>query len=327
MAERRYLDAIHDALQEEMTLDERVIVLGEDVGLKGGVFGVTDGLFGQFGGDRVIDTPISESMIIGVSFGMAANGLVPVPEIQFADFIHPAFNQILSEVARVRYRSNNDYGCQMTIRVPWGGGVHGALYHSQSIEAFYAHIPGLKVVVPSTPADAKGLLKAAIRDPDPVLYLEHKKLYRLVRGEIPDGDVTVPIGPAAVRRPGRDLSIFAYGLMTREALAAADLLSHDGIEAEVVDLRTLRPLDKTTVLESVARTSRALVVHEDNRFGGFGAEIIATIAEEAFAHLDAPPTRFCGPDVPGVPFAQPFEEWFMPNPDRIAKAARAVVSY
>lgn len=327
MAELRYLDAIHNALLEEMTRDARVVILGEDVGRKGGVFGVTEGLFERFGGERVVDTPLAESMIIGVSFGMAVNGLVPVPEIQFADFIHPAFNQILSEVARVRYRSNNDYGCPMTIRVPWGGGVHGALYHSQSIEAFYAHIPGLKVVAPYTPADAKGLLQSAIRDPDPVLYLEHKKLYRLVRGEVPESDGLVPIGPAAVRRPGRDLSIFAYGLMTREALAAAELLSREGIEAEVVDLRTLRPLDRTTILESVARTNRALVVHEDNRFGGFGAEIIATIAEEGFANLDAPPTRCCGPDVPGVPFAGPFEDWFMPNPETIAAAARSVVSF
>jgi 2-oxoisovalerate dehydrogenase E1 component beta subunit len=327
MADKRYLDAIRDALHEEMARDERVIVLGEDVGRKGGVFGVTDGLFEAFGEDRVLDTPLAESMIIGVSVGMAANGMIPVPEIQFADFIHPAFDQIVSEVARMRYRSNNDYGCPMTIRVPYGGGVHGALYHSQSIEAFYAHVPGLKVVTPYTPADAKGLLKAAIRDHDPVLYLEHKKLYRLIHGEVPDGDVTVPIGPAAVRRQGRDLSIFAYGLMMHEALAAADLLSREGVEAEVVDLRTLRPLDTRTIVESVAKTNRALVVHEDNRFGGFGAEIVATIAEAAFSHLDAPPARLCGPDVPGVPFAHAFEEWFMPNAEKIAAAARALAAY
>jgi 2-oxoisovalerate dehydrogenase E1 component beta subunit len=327
MAEQRYLDAIHDALEEEMARDERIIVLGEDVGVKGGVFGVTDGLFARFGEDRVVDTPLAESMIIGVAFGMAVNGLVPVPEIQFADFIHPAFDQILSEVARVRYRSNNDFGCPMTIRAPYGGGVHGALYHSQSIEAFYAHIPGLKVVTPSTPADAKGLLKSAIRDPDPVLYLEHKKIYRSIRGEVPDGDVTVPIGPAVIRRAGRDLSVFAYGLMTHESLAAAEVLSREGIEAEVVDLRTLRPLDTETILESVARTSRALVVHEDNRFGGFGAEIVATIAEQGFQHLDAPPSRLCGPDVPAVPFNPVLEHWFMPNAEKIAAAARAVVSY
>jgi len=327
MADKRYLDAIHDALHEELARDERVIVLGEDVGRKGGVFGVTDGLFEAYGEDRVVDTPLAESMIIGVAFGMAANGLVPVPEIQFADFIHPAFDQILSEVARMRYRSNNDYGCPMTIRVPYGGGVHGGLYHSQSIEAFYAHIPGLKVVTPSTPADAKGMLKAAIRDTDPVLYLEHKKLYRSIHSEVPDGDVLVPIGPAVVRRPGRDLSVFAYGLMVHEALAAADALSREGIEAEVVDLRTRRPLDTRTMLDSVARTSRALVVHEDNRFGGFGAEIVATIAEEGFRHLDAPPTRLCGPDVPAAPFSPVLEEWFMPNAEKIAAAARSLASY
>ncbi len=327
MADKRFIDAIHDALHEEMARDERVVVLGEDVGPKGGVFGVTDGLYEAFGEARVLDTPLAESMIIGVAVGMAVGGLVPVPEIQFADFIHPAFDQIVSEAARLRYRSQNDFGCPMTIRAPFGGGVHGALYHSQSIEAFYAHVPGLKVVVPYTPADAKGLLKSAIRDPDPVLYLEHKKMYRLVRGEVPGGDHTVPIGPAAVRRPGRDLSIFAYGLMVHEALAAADVLAREGVEAEVVDVRTLRPLDTRTILDSVARTSRALVVHEDNRFGGFGAEIAATIAEEGFAHLDAPPTRLAGPDVPAVPFSPPLEDWFMVDAEKIAAAARRLVAY
>jgi 2-oxoisovalerate dehydrogenase E1 component beta subunit len=327
MADKRFIDAIHDALHEEMARDERIVILGEDVGRKGGVFGVTDGLYDTFGEARVIDTPLAESGIIGISIGMAVNGLIPVPEIQFADFIHPAFDQIVSEAARLRYRSNNDFGCPMTIRVPYGGGVHGALYHSQSIEAFYAHVPGLKVVVPYTPADAKGLLKSAIRDPDPVIYLEHKKMYRMVRGEVPDGDGTVPIGPAEVRRRGRDLSIFAYGLMVHESLQAADTLSAEGIDAEVVDVRTLRPLDTGTILESVARTSRALIVHEDTRFGGFGAEIAATIAEQGFAHLDAPPTRLGGPEVPGVPFSPLLEEWFMITADKIAAAARGLVSY
>ena len=327
MADKRFLDAIHDALHEEMARDERIVVLGEDVGRKGGVFGVTDGLYDAFGEARVIDTPLAESGIVGISIGMAVNGLIPVPEIQFADFIHPAFDQIVSEAARLRYRSNNDFGCPMTIRVPYGGGVHGALYHSQSIEAFYTHVPGLKVVVPSTPADAKGLLKSAIRDPDPVIYLEHKKMYRLVRGEVPDGDGAVPIGPADVRRRGGDLSIFAYGLMVHESLQAADMLRAGGIDAEVVDVRTLRPLDTATILDSVARTSRALIVHEDNRFGGFGAEIAATIAEQGFAHLDAPPTRLGGPEVPGVPFSPLLEEWFMITADKIAAAARGLVSY
>jgi 2-oxoisovalerate dehydrogenase E1 component beta subunit len=327
MPEQRYLEAIRDALYEEMARDERVVILGEDVGPKGGVFGVTEGLYAAFGEARVLDTPLAESCIVGVSIGMAANGLIPVPEIQFADFIHPAFDQLVSEAARMRYRSNNDFGCPITVRVPYGGGVHGALYHSQSVEAFYAHVPGLKVVAPSTPADAKGLLKAAIRDPDPVLYLEHKKLYRLVRGDVPQGDHLVPIGPAEIRRPGRDLSIFAYGLMLQEALQAAELLSREGVEAEVVDVRTLRPLDTATLLESVARTNRALIVHEDNRFGGFGAELAATIAEEGFRFLDAPPTRVCGPDVPGVPYSPPLEEWFMVNAEKIASAARRLVAY
>ncbi len=327
MADKRFLDAIHDALHEEMGRDGSIVLLGEDVGIKGGVFGVTEGLYERFGEARVIDTPLAESCIIGVSIGMAVNGLRPVAEIQFADFIHPAFDQIVSEAARLRFRSKNDFGCPMVIRTPFGGGVHGALYHSQCIEAFYAHVPGLKVVVPYTPADAKGLLKAAIRDHDPILFLEHKKMYRSVRGEVPEGDFTVPIGPAEVRRSGRDLSIFSYGLMTHESLQAAEQLARDGIEAEVVDLRTLRPLDTETILNSVARTSRALIVHEDNRFGGFGAEIAATIAEEGFRSLDAPPTRLCGPDVPAVPFSQPFEEWFMISADKIAHAARQLIAY
>jgi 2-oxoisovalerate dehydrogenase E1 component beta subunit len=327
VADKRFLDAIHDALHEEMARDASVVVLGEDVGRKGGVFGVTEGLHEAFGDERVIDTPLAESGIVGVAIGMSVNGLRPVAEIQFADFIHPAFDQILSEAARLRYRSNNDFGCPIVIRTPFGGGVHGALYHSQSIEAFYAHIPGIKVVVPYTPADAKGLLRSAIRDPDPVLFLEHKKMYRSVRGEVPEGEYTVPIGPAVVRRAGRDLSIFAYGLMTHEALQAAGQLAHEGIEAEVVDVRTLRPLDTKTILDSVARTSRALIVHEDNRFGGFGAEIAATVAEEGFRHLDAPPTRLCGPDIPAVPFSQPFEDWFMISAEKIVHAARALVAY
>jgi 2-oxoisovalerate dehydrogenase E1 component beta subunit len=327
VADKRYLDAIHDALHEEMARDASVVVLGEDVGRKGGVFGVTDGLYEVFGEARVIDSPLAESCIVGVAIGMSVNGLRPVAEIQFADFIHPAFDQILSEAARLRYRSKNDFGCPIVIRAPFGGGVHGALYHSQSIEAFYAHIPGIKVVAPYTPADAKGLLKAAIRDPDPVLFLEHKKMYRSVRGEVPDTEFTVPIGPAAVRRPGRDLSIFAYGLMTHEALQAADHLAQEGVEAEVVDVRTLRPLDTKTILESVGRTNRALIVHEDNRFGGFGAEIAATIAEEGFRHLDAPPTRLGGPDVPAVPFSHPFEDWFMISAAKIAHADRALIAY
>jgi 2-oxoisovalerate dehydrogenase E1 component beta subunit len=327
MAELRLIDAINRALHEEMERDERVLVLGEDVGRKGGVFGATEGLYDRFGGERVIDTPLAESSIVGVAVGMAANGLLPVAEIQFADFIFPAMNQIVSEAARMRYRSNGAFGCPLVIRAPYGGGVHGALYHSQSVEAFFAHVPGLKVVVPYHPADAKGLLKASIRDPDPVLFFEHKKLYRMVRGEVPEGDYTVPLGRAVVRREGKDLSVFAYGLMLHEALAAAEEVAKEGIDAEVVDLRTLRPLDKETVLSSVRKTNRALIVYEDNGFLGYGAELAAIIAEEAFFDLDAPIMRVTGPEVPAVPYSPPLEHWFMPDSRRIAEAMRRLAQY
>jgi 2-oxoisovalerate dehydrogenase E1 component beta subunit len=297
------------------------------VGKKGGVFLATDGLFDEFGGERVLDTPLSESMIVGASIGAALNGLRPVPEIQFADFIWPAFNQILSEAARMRFRSNGAFSCPMTIRAPYGGGVHGALYHSQSVEAFFAHIPGLKVVIPSTPHDARGLLRSAIRDDDPVLFFEHKKMYRSVRGEVPDGDYTVPLGQAKVTREGSDVTVVGYGLMAHYALEAAELLEGDGVSVEVVDLRTLRPLDGRTVLESVRKTGKCVVVYEDNRFGGYGAEIAAMIAEEAFDHLDGPIVRVTGPDVPGVPYNHVLEDWYMPSPDRIADAVRRLASY
>ncbi|MDQ7827756.1 MAG: alpha-ketoacid dehydrogenase subunit beta [Armatimonadota bacterium] len=327
MPELRYVDALNQAHHEEMARDERVVVLGEDVGRKGGVFGVTMGLYERFGEDRVIDSPLAESSIAGVAIGMAANGLLPIAEFQFADFIHPAFNQIVSEAARMRYRSNNGYGCPVVFRAPYGGSHGTALYHSQSVEAFYAHVPGLKVVAPYTPADAKGMLKAAVRDPDPVLFLEHKRMYRIVRGEVPEGDYVVPLGPAAVRRQGRDLSVFAFGWMLHEALAAAEEVAAEGIEAEVVDLRCLRPLDRETILASVAKTSRALIVYEDNRFMGIGAEIAALIAEEAFESLDAPVMRLGGPDVPGIPFSKPLEEWFTIDRAKIAAAMRRLAAY
>ncbi|MEJ7752625.1 MAG: alpha-ketoacid dehydrogenase subunit beta [Candidatus Limnocylindrales bacterium] len=327
MAVMTYIEAIRSTLQDEMRRDETIIVLGEDVGKKGGVFLATDGLFDEFGGERVLDTPLSESMIIGASIGAALNGLRPVPEIQFADFIMPAFNQIVSEAARMRYRSNGTFTCPMTIRAPYGGGVHGALYHSQSVEAFFAHVPGLKVVIPSTPYDARGLLRSSIRDEDPVLFFEHKKMYRSVRGEVPDSDYSIPLGEAKVVREGSQVSIIGYGLMVQYALEAAELLEGDDISAEVVDIRTLRPLDGETILESVRKTGKAVVVYEDNRFGGYGAEIAAMIAEEAFDHLDGPVMRVTGPDVPGVPYAHTLEEWFMPNPDRIAEAVRRLAAY
>jgi 2-oxoisovalerate dehydrogenase E1 component beta subunit len=327
VAVQTLIEAVRSTLADEMRRDETVIVLGEDVGKKGGVFLATDGLFDEFGGDRVLDTPLSESLIVGASIGASINGLRPVPEIQFADFIFPAMNQILSEAARMRYRSNNAFSCPMTIRAPYGGGVHGALYHSQSVEAFFTHIPGLKVVIPSTPYDTRGLLRSAIRDDDPVLFFEHKKMYRSVRGDVPDTDYTVPLGKAKVTREGRDVTIIGYGLMAHYALEAAELLEGERVSAEVVDVRTLRPLDGETVLDSVTKTGKCVVVYEDNRFGGYGAEIAAILAEEAFDHLDGPIVRVTGPDVPGVPYNHVLEDWFMPSPDRIADAARRLAAY
>ncbi len=327
MALKTFIEAIRETLAEEMRLDPSVILLGEDVGKKGGVFLATDGLWAEFGDDRVIDTPLSESMIVGASIGASMNGLRPVAEIQFADFIFPAFNQILSEAARMRYRSNNGFGVPMTIRAPYGGGVHGALYHSQSVEAFFAHIPGLKIVIPSTPYDAKGLLRSSIRDNDPVLFFEHKKMYRSVRGDVPDTDYTIPLGRAAVTREGSQVTVIAYGLMAHYALEAADVVMDEGVSVEVVDLRTLRPLDKETVLTSVRKTGKCLVVYEDNRFGGYGAEVAAMVSEEAFDYLDGPVTRIAGPDVPAVPYNHVLEDWFMVNPEKIADAIRKLAAY
>jgi len=327
VATRTFIEAIRDTLGEEMRRDPSTIVLGEDVGKKGGVFLATDGLFDEFGKERVIDTPLTESMIVGVSIGAAANGLRPIAEIQFADFIFPAFNQIVSEAARMRYRSNDAFGCPITIRAPYGGGVHGALYHSQSIEAYFTHVPGLKVVIPSTPHDAKGLLRTAIRDEDPVLFFEHKKMYRSVRGDVPDGEYTIPLGRAEVTHPGTQVTVIAYGLMAHYALEAADRVAEEDISAEVIDLRSLRPLDRETILASVRKTGKCLVVYEDNKFGGFGAEVAAIVAEEAFDYLDGPVVRVAGPEVPGVPYNHVLEDWFMVNPEKIAAGIRKLAAY
>jgi 2-oxoisovalerate dehydrogenase E1 component beta subunit len=327
MTTKTFIEAIRETIADEMRNDDSVIVLGEDVGKKGGVFLATDGLYDEFGEERVIDTPLTESQIVGTSIGAAINGLRPIAEIQFADFIFPAMNQLLSEAARMRYRSNNGFGLPMTVRAPYGGGVHGALYHSQSVESFFTHIPGLKVVVPSTPHDARGLLRTAIRDDDPVLFFEHKKMYRSVRGDVPDGDWSIPFGKAQVVRVGTQVTIVAYGLMVHYALEAADRVAEDGISVEVVDVRSLRPLDKETILGSVRKTGKALVVYEDNRFGGYGAEVCATIAEEAFDYLDGPVMRVAGPDVPGVPYNHVLEDWFMVNPDKIEAAIRQLAAY
>jgi 2-oxoisovalerate dehydrogenase E1 component beta subunit len=328
VTEKNLVATIHDTLWDEMKADDRVLVMGEDVGARGGVFRATAGFLDEFGEQRVIDTPLAESSIVGLAIGMAIHGLLPVAEIQFADFIHPAFDQLVSEAARIRYRSNGDFGVPMVVRAPYGGGVHGALYHSQSIEAFYGHVPGLKVITPSTPYDVKGMLRAAIRDPDPVLFLEHKKCYRLIKGEVPDEPYEVPIGPADVKRQGDDLTCVSYGLMLHQCLEAAAKLDEElGASIEVVDVRTIAPLDKQTILDSVKKTGKAMVVYEDNRTYGVGAEIIATIAEEAMFDLDGPLVRIGGPDIPAMPFSTPLEHFYMPSVEGIQQAMKELAEF
>lgn len=322
------ITAINLTLHEILDSDDRAVVFGEDVaGKKGGVFKATQGLTAEFGENRCFNTPLAESSIIGCAVGMAAAGRRPLPEIQFADYIHPAFDQIVSEVARVHYRSNGGWHLPIVIRTPYGAGIHGALYHSQSIEAFYAHVPGLKVVVPSTPADVKGLLHAAFEDPDPVLFLEPKKLYRLCKGPFPPGDHVVPLGRASIRHSGTDVTILAYGAMAYFAMEAVPVLEELDISAEVIDLRSLKPLDWPTIHESVKKTSRVLIVHEDNEFCGYGAELAAQIADKAFEWLDAPVRRYALADIPAMPYAQELEEIVYPNPDGIVQRAQELVKY
>jgi len=327
MAEMTLIDAIRQGLDEELARDDRVFITGEDVGKRGGVFRATQGLFDKYGPERVIDSPLAEMSIVGVGIGAALYGLRPVCEIQFADFIHPAFNQIVNEAAKMYYRTNGEWTVPLVIRAPYGGGISGGLYHSQSVEAFFAHVPGLKVVIPSSPADAKGLLKSAVRDPNPVLFFEPKKGYRLIKGQVPEGEYTVPIGPAQVTRAGADLSVFAYGMMHYYCLQAAEKLAAEGVDVEVVDLRTLYPVDKPAILASVRKTGKALVVYEDNLTMGYGAEVAAIIADEAFTSLDAPVKRLAAPDVPGVPFSHPMQDWYMLNPEKIAGAMRELAAY
>jgi len=328
VAEITLIEGLRQAMDEELARDERVFIVGEDVGPRGGVFRATLGLFDKYGPKRVIDSPLAELSIIGVGIGAALYGLRPICEIQFADFIHPAFNQIVNEAAKLCYRSNGEWTVPMVIRAPYGGGIGGGLYHSQSLEAFFTHVPGLKVVIPSNPHDAKGLLKAAVRDPNPVIFLEPKKGYRLIRGEMPEGgDLMVPIGLARISRPGTDISVFAYGMMHHYCLQAAEAVAADGIQAEVIDLRTLLPIDKAAILASVRKTGKALIVHEDNLTGGYGAEIAALLANDAFTDLDAPVRRLAGPDVPAVPFSHPMQDWFMPNTEKIAAAIRDLAAY
>jgi 2-oxoisovalerate dehydrogenase E1 component len=324
--ERTIIDTVRETQLQLMQNDDRVLILGEDVGPRGGVFRGTDGLHAEFGDARVVDTPLAESSIVGIGIGLAIAGLRPIAEIQFADFIHSAFDQIVSEAAKLHYRSNGDFECPLVIRTPWGGGVHGALYHSQSIEAFYGHVAGLKVVAPSTPADVAGMLREAIEDPDPVLFLEHKKAYRAIKGLVPEGDWRVPLGKAAVVRQGTDLTVITYGLHRHFAVEAADLVEKEGIRVEVIDLRTISPLDQETILASVSKTGRAMIVHEDNVTYGVGAEIAALITEHAFYDLDAPVRRLAMPDVPAMPFAAPMEEAVSITAEDIANAIRLMAA-
>jgi pyruvate dehydrogenase E1 component beta subunit len=323
VTELTLVQAVNRGLFEAMRSDPDVLVLGEDVGINGGVFRATEGLFKEFGGDRVVDTPLSETGIVGTAIGMALYGLKPVAEIQFLDFIYPAFDQIVSELAKMRYRSGGQFPCHVVIRTPYGGGIKGGLYHSQSTEAYFCHTPGLKVVVPSTPADAKGLLLTAIHDDDPVIFLEPKRIYRSATGEVPDGDLRVPFGKARIVREGADVSLFAYGAMVPPASEAAEALAKDGVSAEVIDLRSLVPLDEAAVISSVEKTGRAVIVHEAARFCGFGAELAAIIAEKALYSLKAPIARVTGYD---TPFPYALEHVYLPGTERILAAARAAVA-
>lgn len=327
MAVISYIDAVIMAMREEMERDSRVFVLGEDVGVKGGVFKATSGLYEQFGEQRVIDTPLAESAIAGVGIGAAMYGMRPIAEMQFADFIMPAINQIISEAAKIRYRSNNDWHCPIVIRAPYGGGVHGALYHSQSVEAIFANQPGLKIVMPSTPYDVKGLLKAAIRDDDPVLFFEHKRAYRLIKEEVPNDDYVLPIGKADVKREGEDVTVITYGLCVHFALQAAERLASDGISVHILDLRTVYPLDQEAIMEAASKTGKVLLITEDNKEGSIISEVSAIIAEKCLFDLDAPIMRLAGPDVPAMPYSPSLEKSFMVNPEKVEKALRDLAAY
>jgi 2-oxoisovalerate dehydrogenase E1 component beta subunit len=318
------IQAVNDALRLEMRRDPRVVVLGEDVGKFGGVFRATAGLQQEFGEERVIDTPLAEGGIIGTAVGMALYGMRPVPEIQFADFIYPAFDQIVNELAKYRYRSGGQYPCPVTIRTPYGGGIKGGHYHSQSPEALFIHTPGLKVVCPATPRDAKGLLAASIRDPDPVLFLEPKRVYRAAKGEVPEGDFLLPLGEAAVTRPGSQVTLLAWGAMWHEADQAAREAAAEGIDCEVVDLRSLQPLDLDTIVASVRKTGRAVIVHEAPLTCGFGAELSALIQERCFLSLEAPIVRVTGFD---TPFPYTLENEYLPRAPRILKALRETAAF
>ena len=318
------IEAVRDALRTQMRRDKRVVVLGEDVGKFGGVFRATGGLYDEFGADRVIDTPLAEAGIIGTAIGMALYGLRPVPEIQFGDFIFPAFDQIVNELAKFRYRSGGQYACPVVIRTPVGGGIRGGHYHSQSPEALFIHTPGLKVVAPSNPYDAKGLLLASMRQNDPVLFLEPKRIYRASRGDVPEADYTIELGQAAVTRAGRQCTLLAWSGMVSIADEAAKQADAAGISVEVIDLRTLMPFDLETILASVRKTGRCVIVHEAPRTCGFGAELIASIQERAIEYLEAPILRITGLD---TPFPYSLEHEYMPNPDRVLGAIRKTLEW
>ena len=322
-----YLEAIREGMRDEMRRDERVFIFGEDVGAKGGVFGATDGLQAEFGENRVMDSPLAESCIVGVCIGAALNGMRPIAEIQFQDFIMPAVDQIISEAAKMRYRSNNDWNVPMVVRAPFGGGIHGALYHSQSIEAMFCSVPGLKVVVPSTPYDAKGLLISALRDPDPVLFFEHKRAYRSIKGEVPEDEYMVPIGSAKVVREGTDIAIITYGIMVHTALEAAERLAQDGWSCEVLDLRTLRPLDREAIIASARKCGKVMVAQEPNLAVSVSSEVAAIVAEDCFEYLDAPVMRIGGPEIPAMPFAHTLEEFYLVTPDKLEAALRRLAAY
>ncbi len=324
MSQQTMIEALRDGLREEMARDERVVVLGEDVGAAGGIFHATEGLRREFGRERVWDMPLAENAIVGIGIGVALGGLRPVTEIQFADFLLTAMTQIVNEAAKMRYRSRGEWTCPLVIRAPFGGGGGGP-DHTQSVEAYFAHVPGLKVVIPSTPADIKGLIKSAIRDEDPVIFLEPKRLYAGA-GHVPDGDYLVPLGQAIVRRAGNDASVITYGAMVRESLSAADLLAGEGIDLEIVDVRTVQPLDFTTIAASVRKTNHAVVFHEDTRFAGFGAEIAAFISEECFEDLDGPVMRVGARDLP-TPASPALEHAVLPNAATLAQAVRHLAAY
>ena len=327
MPVKTLLEAVREAMREEMRRDSNVFIMGEDIGAKGGVFLATDGFLEEFGESRVVDTPLAESSIAGIALGASMHGMRPIAEIEFGDFIWPTINQIVGEAAKVRYGTEGKLSAPLVLRAPHGGGVRGALYHSQSVEAFFSHVPGLKVITPSTPFDAKGLLKSAIRDDDPVVFLEHKRTYRLVRGEVPDEEYTIPIGKADVKKQGDDISVITYGLMVHHCLEAANILENDGISVEVLDLRTVRPIDEQAVLDTAIKTGKVLVVHEDNKSLGVGAEVSAIISESAFEYLDGPVTRLAGPEIPAMPFSPPLEEMYMINTEKILHAIRQLSGY